>query len=122
MYAIVHQMRARIMTSPAFNGQRILAAILFENTMDRDVESQPTADYRWNVKQFVPVLKVDKGLAAEKDGAQRSGACLGISVVAIQLSLRRDKPDGSVAAAANQFARPMVLMRAQRYSEFMRAI
>jgi fructose-bisphosphate aldolase, class I len=70
MFAIVHQMRTRIMTSPYFTGQRILAAILFENTMDRDVEGQPTADYLWNAKRIVPFLKVDKGLAAEKSGVQ----------------------------------------------------
>src|SRR5262245_31229802 len=70
MFAIVHQMRARIITSPAFNGERILGAILFENTMDRLIEGQPTADYLWNVKNIVPFLKVDKGLAAEKDGVQ----------------------------------------------------
>src|SRR5881409_2236695 len=70
MFAIMHQMRARIMTSPSFTGERILGAILFENTMDRDIEGQPTADYLWNVKRVVPFLKVDKGLAAEKDGVQ----------------------------------------------------
>jgi fructose-bisphosphate aldolase class I len=70
MFAIVHQMRTRIMTSPSFTGERILAAILFENTMDRDIEGQPTADYLWHVKRVVPFLKVDQGLAAEKDGVQ----------------------------------------------------
>jgi fructose-bisphosphate aldolase class I len=70
MFAIVHQMRTRIVTSPSFTGERILAAILFENTMDRDIEGQPTADYLWNVKRVVPFLKVDKGLAAEKAGVQ----------------------------------------------------
>jgi fructose-bisphosphate aldolase, class I len=70
MFAIVHQMRTRIITSPAFNGERILGAILFENTMDREIEGQPTGDYLWNVKRVVPFLKVDKGLAAEKDGVQ----------------------------------------------------
>src|SRR5919106_4167951 len=70
MFAIVHQMRARIITSPSFTGERIIAAILFENTMDRDIEGQPTADYLWNIKRVVPFLKVDKGLAAEKDGVQ----------------------------------------------------
>src|SRR5260221_8580908 len=68
MFTLVHQMRARIITSPVFNGERILAAILFEGTMDRDIEGQPTADYLWNVKRIVPFLKVDKGLADEKDG------------------------------------------------------
>ena len=70
MFTLVHQMRTRIITSPSFTGDRILAAILFENTMDRDVEGQPTADYLWNVKRIVPFLKVDKGLAADKDGVQ----------------------------------------------------
>jgi fructose-bisphosphate aldolase, class I len=70
MFTIVHQMRTRIMASPAFNGERIIGAILFENTMDRNIEGQPTADYLWNVKRVVPFLKVDKGLAAEKDGVQ----------------------------------------------------
>src|SRR4029434_1333171 len=70
MFAIVHQMRTRIITSPSFTGERILGAILFENTMDRDIQGQPTADYLWNVKQVVPFLKVDKGLAAEKNGVQ----------------------------------------------------
>jgi fructose-bisphosphate aldolase, class I len=68
MFAIVHQMRTRIITSPGFTGERILAAILFENTMDREIEGQPAADYLWNVKRVVPFLKVDKGLADEKDG------------------------------------------------------
>ena len=70
MFALVHQMRTRIITSPAFNGERILGAILFENTMDREVEGQPTGDYLWKVKRVVPFLKVDQGLAAEKDGVQ----------------------------------------------------
>jgi len=70
MFAIVHQMRTRIITSPAFNGDRIIGAILFENTMDREIEGQPTADYLWSVKRVVPFLKVDQGLAAEKDGVQ----------------------------------------------------
>ena len=70
MFVLVHQMRTRIITSPVFTGTRILAAILFENTMDRSVEGQPTADYLWNVKRMVPFLKVDKGLADEKNGVQ----------------------------------------------------
>lgn len=70
MYAVVHAMRTRIVTSPSFGGDRILAAILFENTMDRDIEGQPTPDYLWKVKNVVPILKVDKGLADEKDGVQ----------------------------------------------------
>ena len=70
MFDIVHQMRTRIITSLGFNGQRILGAILFENTMDRTIEGQPTASYLWDVKNVVPFLKVDKGLADEQDGAQ----------------------------------------------------
>src|ERR1041384_76366 len=70
MFTIVHQMRTRIITSPAFNGNRIIGAILFENTMEREIEGQPTADYLWNVKRVVPFLKVDQGLAGEKDGVQ----------------------------------------------------
>src|SRR5215510_3087369 len=70
MFALVHQMRTRIITSPSFTGERIIGAILFENTMDSDIEGQPSADYLWNVKRVVPFLKVDQGLAAEKDGVQ----------------------------------------------------
>ncbi len=70
MFDVVHAMRTRIMTSPSFGGNRILGAILFENTMDREVEGQSTASYLWNVKNVVPFLKVDKGLASEVDGAQ----------------------------------------------------
>ena len=70
MYRMVHAMRTRIITSPAFNGDRILAAILFENTMDREIEGRSTADYLWNVKRVAPMLKIDKGLADEVDGVQ----------------------------------------------------
>ena len=70
MFAVVHEMRTRIITAPAFNGDRILGAILFENTMDREIEGQPTARYLWNVKNVVPFLKVDKGLADVENGAQ----------------------------------------------------
>ncbi len=70
MFDVVHQMRSRIVTSPAFNGDRIMGAILFENTMEREVEGQGTADYLWKAKRVVPFLKVDKGLADEKNGAQ----------------------------------------------------
>ena len=70
MYDLIHAMRSRIITSPAFNGDRILGAILFEMTMDREVEGQPTAQFLWNEKGVVPFLKVDKGLEADADGAQ----------------------------------------------------
>jgi fructose-bisphosphate aldolase, class I len=70
MFALVHQMRARMMISPSFNGDRILAAILFEGTMDREVEGRLSADYLWHVKRVVPFVKVDQGLADEKNGVQ----------------------------------------------------
>lgn len=70
MFDLVHEMRTRIITSPAFDGDRIMGTILFEQTMDREIEGRPTADYLWNVKNIVPFLKIDKGLAEEKDGAQ----------------------------------------------------
>jgi fructose-bisphosphate aldolase class I len=70
MFDLVHAMRARVMTSPAFDGSRVLAAILFEQTMERDVNGVPTARYLWDEKNVVPFLKVDLGLAAEQDGVQ----------------------------------------------------
>ncbi|MDQ3385101.1 MAG: fructose bisphosphate aldolase [Actinomycetota bacterium] len=70
MFARMHEMRTRIITSPSFGGRSVLGAILFEDTMDRQVEGRDTAAYLWEVKQVVPFLKVDKGLADEADGAQ----------------------------------------------------
>jgi fructose-bisphosphate aldolase class I len=70
MFDRIHEMRTRIMTSAAFDGERILGAILFEDTMDRDIQGQRTATYLWEVKQIVPFVKVDKGLTAEADGVQ----------------------------------------------------
>lgn len=70
MFAIVHRMRTRLITSSSFNGDRILGAILFENTMDKDIQGQATPGYLWNVKQIVPFLKVDNGLAEEKNGVR----------------------------------------------------
>jgi fructose-bisphosphate aldolase class I len=70
MFDVVHAMRSRIVTCPAFSGERILGAILFENTMDREVDAQSTASYLWSVKNVVPFLKVDKGLADVENGAQ----------------------------------------------------
>jgi fructose-bisphosphate aldolase class I len=70
MMDLIHAMRTRIITSPSFNGDRVLAAILFENTMDREILGRPTAEYLWEVKQVVPILKVDKGLEAEANGVQ----------------------------------------------------
>jgi fructose-bisphosphate aldolase, class I len=70
MFDLIHKMRTRIITNPAFNGDRILGAILFEQTMDREIEGRGSADYLWSVKQVVPFLKVDRGLADEANGAQ----------------------------------------------------
>jgi fructose-bisphosphate aldolase class I len=70
MMDLVHQMRTRIVTSPVFTGERVVGAILFEATMDRDFGGKPAADYLWNTKKVVPFLKIDKGLAEEKDGVQ----------------------------------------------------
>ena len=79
MFDLVHQMRTRIITSPSFTGDRIIAAILFENTMDRRIADRPTADYLWGVKGIVPILKVDKGLAPEQDGARVMKPITGLS-------------------------------------------
>mmetsp|Transcript_5169 Transcript_5169/g.6011 ORF Transcript_5169/g.6011 Transcript_5169/m.6011 type:complete len:301 (-) Transcript_5169:151-1053(-) len=70
MYGVIHAMRTRIITSPGFNGERILGAILFENTMDKDIEGIPTPTFLWEKKNVIPFLKCDKGLAAEEDGCQ----------------------------------------------------
>jgi len=70
MMDLIHAMRTRIITSPSFNGDRILAAILFENTMDREIKGRPTAEYLWDVKKVVPILKVDQGLLDEANGVQ----------------------------------------------------
>jgi fructose-bisphosphate aldolase class I len=70
MFDLVHAMRTRVITNAAFDGSRILAAILFEQTMERTIDGVPTAEYLWSEKHVVPFLKVDKGLAAEQDGVQ----------------------------------------------------
>lgn len=70
MFDLVHAMRSRIITSPAFDGDEILGAILFENTLDRTIENQPSSQYLWQQKNIVPFLKIDQGLAQETDGVQ----------------------------------------------------
>jgi fructose-bisphosphate aldolase class I len=70
MFDLIHQMRARIIASPAFNGDRILAAILFEQTMDREIDGEPSARFLWERKGVVPILKIDKGLTDVADGVQ----------------------------------------------------
>lgn len=70
MYTLMHAMRSRIMESPSFDGEHIIGAILFENTMERDIAGRSSVSYLWDVKHVVPFLKVDKGLADEEDGVQ----------------------------------------------------
>jgi fructose-bisphosphate aldolase class I len=70
MFDLIHEMRTRIITSPSFTSDRVIAAILFEQTMDREIDGKPTATYLWENKGVVPILKIDKGLAAEADGVQ----------------------------------------------------
>jgi len=89
MFDIVHQMRTRIITSPSFTGERILGAILFENTMDREIEGQPSADYLWNVKRVVPFLKVDKGLSAEENGVHLMKPMPGLSALLAKAKAKR---------------------------------
>jgi fructose-bisphosphate aldolase class I len=116
MFDLVHQMRARIITSPAFDGDRILGSILFEKTMDREIEGRPTADYLWNVKNIVPFLKVDKGLADEKDGVQvmkpmpdldallaRAKKEKGIFGTKMRSVIKQASPTGIKAIVAQQF-------------------
>jgi fructose-bisphosphate aldolase class I len=70
MFELIHQMRSRIISAPAFNGERVIAAILFERTMDSDIGGKPVPDYLWNDKGVVPILKIDQGLADESDGVK----------------------------------------------------
>lgn len=115
MFAAVHEMRTRIMTSPSFTGERILAAILFENTMDREVQGRPTAGYLWEEKNIVPILKVDKGLADEEGGVQlmkpmpdldallKKASTKGIFGTKMRSVIKQAKADGIKAIAAQQF-------------------
>jgi fructose-bisphosphate aldolase class I len=115
MMDLIHAMRTRIITSPSFNGDRVLAAILFENTMDREVEGRPTADYLWAVKQVVPILKVDKGLQDEADGVQlmkpmpgldgllARARAKGIFGTKMRSVIKQASPSGIKAVVAQQF-------------------
>jgi len=113
MFDLVHQMRTRIIKNAAFNGDRVLAAILFEGTMDRDIDGVGSAEYLWNSKNIVPVVKVDKGLADEENGAQvmkpmpeldgllsraREKGVFGTKM----RSVIKDNNDAGVAAVVNQ--------------------
>lgn len=115
MFDLVHQMRTRIITSPAFNGERVVGAILFENTMDREIEGRGSADYLWSVKNVVPFLKVDKGLADEADGAQvmkpisnlgellKRGNEKGVFGTKMRSVIKLANPKGVDAVVAQQF-------------------
>ena len=101
MFDLIHQMRTRIITSPAFTGERIIGSILFEQTMDREIDGRGTADYLWNVKHVVPFLKVDKGLAEESDGVQLMKPMPGLDehFRGIQQRLRRYAADVEAGTA-----------------------
>ncbi|NJD31435.1 MAG: fructose bisphosphate aldolase [Gammaproteobacteria bacterium] len=115
MMDLIHAMRTRIITSPSFNGDRVLAAILFENTMDREILGRPTADYLWNVKKVVPILKVDKGLQDEADGVQlmkpmpgldqllARAKAKGIFGTKMRSVIKQANPSGIKAIVAQQF-------------------
>ena len=115
MYAKVHEMRTRIVTSPSFNGERILGAILFENTMDRTINGKGSAQFLWEEKQVVPFLKVDKGLADEANGVQLMkpmpdlddllARAKGKSVFGTKMRsvIKNDNAEGIAAIVAQQF-------------------
>ena len=115
MFSIIHGMRTRIVTSPSFDGDRILGAILFENTMDRKIEGKPSARYLWEEKGVVPFLKVDKGLAAEADGVQLMKPMPGLDALLARAKengifgtkmrsvVKRANPDGVRAIVDQQF-------------------
>ena len=116
MFDLIHGMRSRMITSRVFNGDRVLGAILFEGTMDRDIEGRGTADYLWNVKKVVPFLKVDKGLADEANGAQimkpmpdldallTRAVAKGIFGTKMRSVIKLADPVGIKAVVAQQFA------------------
>ncbi|MCB1528803.1 MAG: fructose bisphosphate aldolase [Hyphomicrobiaceae bacterium] len=116
MFDMIHKMRSRIITSPSFTSDRILAAILFEQTMDRDIEGMPTATYLWEKKGIVPILKIDKGLSPEADGVQlmkpfpeldkllERGVAKGIYGTKERSAIKAANPAGIKSIADQQFA------------------
>lgn len=125
MYEAVHEMRTRIMTSPSFHGDFILAAILFENTMNRSVQDKPTTpEYLWQNKGIVPILKVDKGLADEQDGVQlmkpipgldsllQRAKTLGVFGTKMRSVIHDANPTGIQQVVAQQFAIAKQIMAA----------
>lgn len=115
MFDLIHQMRTRIIKSPAFTGDKVMGAILFEQTMDRDIDGTPTAQYLWERRGVVPFLKVDKGLADEKDGVKlmkpmpgldallERAAAKGIFGTKMRSVIDAANPQGIAAIVAQQF-------------------
>lgn len=115
MFDQIHAMRSRIITNPAFTGERVIAAILFEATMDRQIEGQGSAEYLWNAKGVVPIVKVDKGLEAESDGVQlmkpmpeldallQRSLTHGVFGTKMRSVIKSANPAGIAAIAAQQF-------------------
>jgi fructose-bisphosphate aldolase class I len=116
MFDLIHGMRSRMVTSPSFGGNRVLGAILFEGTMDRDIEGQGSADYLWKTKGVIPFLKIDKGLADDADGVQlmkpmpeldallAKGASKGIFGTKMRSVIKEANKAGIDAVVAQQFA------------------
>ena len=100
MFALMHTMRSRIIESPSFDGDYILGAILFEDTMDREIDGRPSVSYVWDVTRVVPFLKVDKGLAAEQDGVQVMRPIPGLAAL-----LTRAKENGVFGTKMRSFIR-----------------
>jgi fructose-bisphosphate aldolase class I len=115
MYRLVHEMRARIIKSPAFTGDKVMGAILFERTMDGEIDGTPTAEYLWKQRGVVPFLKVDKGLANEADGVQlmkpmpeldallTRAVAKGIFGTKMRSVINAANPKGIAAVVAQQF-------------------
>ena len=116
MFRLIHQMRARIMTAPAFTGDKVIGTILFEGTMDGEVRGKPTAAYLWEERQVVPFIKVDRGLEPEKDGVQlmrpmpqleqlcERAAKLGVYGTKMRSVINLASKEGIAAIARQQFA------------------
>ena len=116
MFDLIHGMRSRMVTSPSFGGNRVLGAILFEGTMDRDIEGQGSADYFWKTKGVIPFLKIDKGLADDANGVQlmkpmpeldallAKGASKGIFGTKMRSVIKEANKSGVEAVVAQQFA------------------
>lgn len=122
MFGLIHEMRSRIIKSPAFDGKKILGAILFERTMDGDIDGTPTAEYLWKNRNVVPFLKVDKGLAPEDRGVQlmkpmpqldelcQKGVSKGIFGTKMRSNIMAANPTGIAAIVDQQFERGLQIL------------